>query len=517
MISTPLQKCAGGLLTLFATVLSAQAQTQSAGPSILPPPPVPVSGSVSTSQSVINISGQNSVNLINSSVNIQGSYQGSIPSGTATGTVITLNLQEALERALKYNLGTVQTGQNVRVARGERMLALSQLLPTLYANLRESVQQTDLAALGFKSGVFGKGAGPNFPTVIGPYNYFDLRATLNQTVFDLSRIHALHASDEREKAADFSARDARDLVAMATAGAYLQATAAANRIQVAEASVRTAEAVHTQASDRLKNGLNARIDVTRTEVQLQTGRQRLRALRADFEKQKLVLARVIGLPLDQAFTLSEDFAFSALTGLTQADAITKAKADRSDISAASAQVKAAEATYRSIRAAALPSLSVEADYGAIGVNPSQSHGTFGLVGALNIPIYTGQRLRGATEEASAALEQRRAQYAELQGRVEFEIRQAFIDLDSAADQVSLAGKNVELATDELRQSQDRFGAGVADTVEVVQAEQNVVQANNDLISATYEHNLAKVSLARALGQAEKTIPQYLKQIPAKGN
>ncbi|HEY3740308.1 MAG TPA: TolC family protein [Bryobacteraceae bacterium] len=520
MISTPLQKCAGGLLTLFATVLSAQTQTQApAAPSILPPPPVPVSGSVNTSQSVINISGQNSVNLINSSVNIQGTYQGSIPSGTATGTVLSINLQEALDRAFKYNLGTVQTGQSVRVARGERMIALSQLLPTLYGSVRESVQQTDLAALGFKSSTFKSsgGGGPSFPSVIGPYNYFDVRATLNQTVFDLSRIHALHASDEREKAADFSARDARDLVAMAAAGAYLQATAAANRIQVAEAAVRTAEAVHTQASDRLKNGLNARIDVTRTEVQLQTDRQRLRALRADLEKQKLVLARVIGLPLDQAFTLSDDFAFAGLTGLTQADAIAKAKAERADVAAASAQVKAAEATYRSIRAAALPSLSVEADYGAIGVNPAQSHGTFGVVGSLVVPIYTGQRLRGATEEASAALEQRRAQSAELQGRVEYEIRQAFIDLDSAADQVSLAGKNVELATDELRQSQDRFGAGVADTVEVVQAQQNVVQANNDLISATYEHNLAKVALARALGQAEKTIPQYLQKVSAKGN
>ena len=223
------------------------------------------------------------------------------------------------------------------------------------------------------------------------------------------------------------------------------------------------------------------------------------------------------MPLDQAFTLSDDFAFAGLTGLTQVDAIAKAKADRADVAAASEQVKAAESTYRSIRAAALPSLSVEADYGVIGLNPSQSHGTFGVVGALNIPIYTGQRLRGATEEASAALEQRRAQYAELQGRVEFEIRQAFIDLDSAADQVSLAGKNVELASDELRQSQDRFGAGVADTVEVVQAQQTVEQANNDLISATYEHNLAKVALARALGRAEKTIPQYLQKSTAKGN
>jgi outer membrane protein TolC len=480
---------------------------------VLPP------GSVSTTQSVVNAGGQNSVNLLNSSVSIQGTYQGSVASGTATGTTISLSLEEALKRALNYNLGTIQSSENVRVARGERMLALSELLPLLNASLKESVQQTDLAALGFKSSLFksSSGGGPSFPDVLGPYNYFDLRATLTQTVVDLSRRRALRASDERARAAEFTARDARDLVAMATAGAYLQTTAAANRIKAAEAAVHTAEAVYQQASDRLKNGLNARIDVTRSQVQLQTDQQRLRGLRAELAKQKLTLARVIGLPLDQTFTLSDEFAFAALTDLTQSDALTRAKAERADIAAAAAQVRAAEATLKSIRLAALPSLSVEADYGAIGVNPANSHGTFGVVGALNIPLYTGQRLKGATEEASAALAMRRAQYADLEGRVDFEIRQAFIDLESAADQVTLAGKNAELSTDTLRQAQDRFGAGVADTVEVVQAQQTVEQANNDLISATYEHNLSKVALARALGQAEKTIPQYLQKISGKGN
>jgi outer membrane protein TolC len=471
---------------------------------------------VSTTQSTINAGGQNSVNLINSQVRVDAPYSGSVPQVKASEGVMQLSLKDAIERGMKYNLGAVQSSESLRIARGQRLTALSALLPTVNGSIKEVVQQTNLAALGFKPSLFSSGGGvggPNIPSVVGPYNYFDARATLNHTVADLYRIRTLRAATETARAAEFTARDARDLVALAVAGAYLQTTAAANRIQVAEAAVRTAEATYTQASDRLKAGLNARIDVTRTQVQLQIERQRLRGLRADLEKQKLTLARVIGLPLDQEFVLTDAFAFEALPELTQAEALTRAKADRADVVAAQATMRAAEDRVKAIRAATLPSLSLQADYGLIGVNPAQSHGTFSVTGAINFPIYSGTRLKGESEQAGAQLEQRRAQYADVQGRVEFEVRQAFIDLNSAADQVALASKNAELAADTLRQSQDRFGAGVADTVEVVQAQQTVVQANNDLISATYEHNLAKIALARAAGQAEKTIPQYLK----KGN
>ena len=90
------------------------------------------------------------------------------------------------------------------------------------------------------------------------------------------------------------------------------------------------------------------------------------------------------------------------------------------------------------------------------------------------------------------------------------MRNAFLDLDSAADQVSVAQSNVQLASETLTQARDRFLAGVADTVEVTQAQESVATANNDYISAVYSHNLAKVTLARALGEAEQNIRQFLK-------
>jgi outer membrane protein TolC len=463
------------------------------------------SGSVNTTQSTSNAGGQNSVNLIDSSVNIQGPYQGSVPTGTDTKTVIDLSLQEALRRALNFNLGVVNATEGMRQARAQRLTFLSQLLPNVNGGFRETVEQTDLVALGLRPSIF-----PGIPSVIGPYNYFDFRATLTQTVADLTRLHNLRAAAEDVRAAEFTARDARDLVVLAVTGSYLRVIAAGSRVRAAEAAVRTSEATYRQATDQLRNGLNARIDVTRSQVQLQTDRQRLRGLRADFDTQKLTLARIIGLPSGQAFSLSDAFTFSPLEDLTQEDALARARAARADIMAAQAAVRAGDEALKAARSQYLPSVSVEADYGVIGTNPSQSHGTFGMTGSVAFPIWQGHKIKADIEQAQSVLSQRSAEYADLLGQVDFEVRREFIGLAAAADQVSLAQNNVGLAADTLRQSQDRFRAGVADTVEVVQAQQTVEQADNDLISATYEHNLAKAALARALGRAEQTIPQYLK-------
>jgi outer membrane protein TolC len=227
---------------LFAQTPSNPIQLPSSGRGLQP-------GSVSTTQSTVNAGGQNTVNLINGSVNVQGPYQGSVPSGAATGVGIDLSLLEALRRALNYNLGVVNVTEGVRQARAQRLAFSSQLLPQINGSLRETVQQTDLVALGLRPSIF-----PGVPSIIGPYNYFDFRATLTQTVADLTRLHNLRASTENARAAEFAARDTRDLVVLAVTGSYLQVIAAASRVRVAEAAVRTSEATYQQATDQLRNG-----------------------------------------------------------------------------------------------------------------------------------------------------------------------------------------------------------------------------------------------------------------------
>jgi outer membrane protein TolC len=191
-------------------------------------------------------------------------------------------------------------------------------------------------------------------------------------------------------------------------------------------------------------------------------------------------------------------------------ALDKAVAARPDLQAAQAQIRAAEMIVKSVQAERYPTVGVSTDYGLIGTNPSQSHGTFTFAGSVNFPIFQGTRVKGDMLQADAALQQRKAEFEDLKGRVEYDIRNAFIDMQSAADQISVAKSNVGLAGETLVQARDRFAAGVADTVEVTQAQESVATANNDLINAVYSHNLAKVTLARAMGQAEQSVQQFLK-------
>jgi outer membrane protein TolC len=190
----------------------------------------------------------------------------------------------------------------------------------------------------------------------------------------------------------------------------------------------------------------------------------------------------------------------------------RAQSNRQDLQASVAALRAAEDALKAAHAERLPNLTVAADYGVAGLRPStDADSVWTVSGTLTIPIWEGGRIRGDIDQATAVFRQRQAELEDLRGQVYQDVRQAFIDLNSAADQVEVAKSNLDLAHQTLEQSRDRFSHGVADSVELVQAEQTVVQADDDYITAVYEHNLAKVSLSRAMGNAEQSLPQMLRK------
>jgi outer membrane protein TolC len=438
----------------------------------------------------------------------QGASDGSVPATQTPDAPLALSLDDAVQRGLKSNLGPVGFQQMLRRAEGQTTSDRSFLLPQVNGSLTGVDQQTDLAALGFSS-IHINVPGFAFPTVIGPYHYFDLRAGVSQSILDATRLTTYRATQQNMKATQFSAQDVRDLVALAVTGAYLQVVAGGARVDSARAQVATAKATYQQAVDRHDAGVAARIDVTRSQVELQTEQQRLTSVENDLAKQKIAFGRLIGLPPAQEFTLTDALPFAPLNDLTLDEALARATANRADLKAADAQIHAAELTKRAAEAERLPTISVGADYGVIGVDPSNSHGTFSVTGSVRVPIWNGRRSHGDIEQADAALEQRRAEYQDLRGRIDAEIRTAFLDLNSAATQVTAADSNRKLAADTLQQSRDRFAAGVADTVEVVQAQETVAAAENDYSASLYQHNLAKATLARSMGQADRNIKQFL--------
>jgi outer membrane protein TolC len=436
----------------------------------------------------------------------QSPFSGSQPEDTATAEVLQLSFQDAIDRGLRNNLGLLLSGDQTITARGERWKELANLLPDLEAHFQENVETVNLETFGFKSNIFPF----PIPRVIGPFNYFDARASVSQNVFNFKDIEQERAATERLKSAKYSYKDAREVVVLAVGNSYLLAIASAARVETALAQVSNAQALYNKAFDQQKAGLTPAIDALRSQVELQTRQQQLIAARNDFAKQKLSLARIIGLASGQEFVLTEKAPYQALTPLPIDVYLQRAYTSRSDYQAAQAQVRAAELSHRAAAAGRYPTVGLDANYGDIGVTPGQSNGTWQVNGGLNIPIFAGGRVHSDLLEADSQLKQARSHLGDLRGRIDYEVRSALLDLNSAADQVEVARSSVDLAEQTLTQSRDRFAAGVTDNLEVVQAQEAVAAAHESYIQSLYAHNLAKVELARAIGDAEQGVERYLK-------
>ena len=429
---------------------------------------------------------------------------GSVASGRATSEVLHLTLRDAVAQALRYNLGTIESGENARISRGQRLLALSQLLPQIDAGASENVDQTSLSALGLE-----KVPNSPLPKVIGPYSYSTVDATLNQSIVDLESIQRLRAARTAEQAAELSYQDILDAVTVAVGNGYLQIIEANSRIQAQEAQVQDARALYDQARDEVEAGTAPRIDLTNTAVQLHTEEYNLSIAQNDLAIAKLNLGRAIGLPLGQQFELADQIPYSDIDPPTLEDALSLAYGSRSDFRAALDSEKSAAETVSAAKAERLPVATVSGSYGDTGATFGQSHGVFSFGAGVRVPIFTGGRIKGDITQAEAELTQRKAETENLRGQIDYDVRTAFLNLDAAKEQVTVANQNVELANESLARSKDRFTSGVTDSVEVVQAEQAVASADDQYITSLYNHNLAKLALARALGVARTDYTQYL--------
>jgi len=493
-------------LLLLSSASLAQT-TNSSQPNITTATQVPLSGrtdqngSVQTEQSAVPGTTQ-SVNTLNATVSVQGPYAGSVLSDKPlTGP---LSFREAVARGINYNLGEIGLSNSAMQAHGQMRVARSALLPNINGSFREVDQQTNLAALGLR--------GAHFPlptTVVGPYNYFDLRATLAQTLIDATAWNNYKSAQENLKSQQMATKDARDLVVLAVGGAYLQVIAAQARVESSKAQVETAKAIYEQTRQRHDAGLNAQIDANRDLVEYQTQQQRLTTLENDLAKLKITLARIIGLSPDANFDLSDSVPYSSAPDLVYDDALKSALATRADLKSAEFAERSAARADTAARAERYPQVVVNGDYGAIGVNPAQSHGTFSVTGTVRFAIWQGGKTEGDIEQARAALLQRRAELSDTRGRIEADLKNAFLDLHASTSQLAVSESNRKVARENLDLTRQRLEAGIADSVEVTQAQETVASAELDYITSLLSYNLAKLGLARALGDSESKYPQFL--------
>jgi outer membrane protein TolC len=403
--------------------------------------------------------------------------------------------------ALRYNLGEIESGENTRIARGQRLRALSNLLPQVTAGVFENVEQLSASTLGIKT--------PQIPAVIGPFSYSTARASMSQTLFSWESIQQFRAAQTAEQAAQLTYNDTLDVITLIVGNLYLQVIETSSRIVAQEAQVQNAQALYDQALDDFQAGTSPKIDVTRTAVQLHTEQYNLSVARNNFAITKLNLARAIGLPLGQAFEIADQLPYSELNPETIDEALKIAYSSRSDFRAALSAQRAAQQQLSAARAERYPVLAVNGDYAVQGPAFGHSHGTFSFQGGVEVPVFTGGRIKGDLTQAEALLRQRKSEAENVRGQVDYDVRTAYLNLQAAKEQVAVARQNVDLANESLSRSKERFAAGVTDSVEVVQSQQALASANDQYISSLYSHNLAKLQLARAVGVARTSYNQYL--------
>jgi outer membrane protein TolC len=431
----------------------------------------------------------------------QNTYSGSVVEGKATAGVLPISFKEAIDRGLRNNMGVLLQSDNSLAARGQKWHELSALLPKVSASATELVAQQDIASFGFKF--------PGIPTVIGPYSYLTAGVYASQSLFDWKALQRTRGAQDNERVAQLNYQDARDLVVLSVGNAYLEALAGAARVATAQAQLETATALHDKSADQQNAGTVPAIDTLRASVEMQNRQQQLISARNNFAKQKLTLARIIGLPPGQEFKLTEEMPYQPLTSLGLEESLRRAYASRSDYLAAVQQVRASQHLRRAATAEHYPTLDVAGNFGDLGVTIGTSHSVFQAAATVNIPIFAGGKTHGEVLQAEARLRESRQELENLRGRIDYEVRTALLDLQSASDQVEVARNSVDLANQTLAQGRDRFSAGVADNLEVVQAQEAVASANENYISSLYAHNVAKVALARAIGFAEQGVREYL--------
>jgi len=428
-------------------------------------------------------------------------YQGSVVEEKPVDGVLPLSLDDAMQRGLKHNLGYILSNQNTTAVNGSRLEQLQSLLPTVKGTLSESVEQVNLAAEGLRV--------PGFPTIIGPFGFTDIRASLNWSLLNIASLRNYLAAKHDFQSSKLSVDDARDMVVLTVGNAYLTIIADKARIDSAQAQVDTSKVSLDQAVQNHQAGTAPLLDELRARVDYQTQQQTLITAQNTYEKDKIALARAIGLPLEQKFNLTDQAPYAALDDVDTDTAVKEAIDNRSDLKALGEQVQSAEKARSAATAERYPTISFSGDYGDIGVNFANSHGTGDATGTLDVPLFEEAKLRGDAQQAQAQLEQKRASFNDIHGQINADVRDSILDIHAAQKQVEVSRSNVQLANEALSEAQQRYAAGVSDNLAVSQAQQSVAQANNQYVSSLYQHNIAKLSLARALGVAEKNYKSYV--------
>ena len=412
-----------------------------------------------------------------------------------------LTLQDAIQKTLQANLSVLAAGTRVDEAEGTRMRRLSAaLLPRVNAQTYANVQNRDLSAFGISA--------PGFPQVVGPFSNYDFRLYAQQNVVDLESRYGLKASERAVDAGKLDYQDTRDLIVRAIAALYLNAESAAARVEAAQSRVTDSNSLLKLARDKHDAGTATGVDVLRAQVQLANDRQALLVAQNQFKQSLLGLARNLGMSPATPLELAESLQYQPLPQPETDILVPAALLARSDYLSLASQRQGLVEQQRASHARFYPKLSINGNYGAIGRSIGGVQGTGLIQGQIDFTVFDRDR-NGEAQELASRLKRIDDQIADLRRGIDEDIREALLNLDSTAQQVTVAAEGQGLAQRELQMAQDRFQQGTANNVEVVTAQDELARAEENYIVAVSAHVDAKVALARAMGDTEKNILQFM--------
>jgi outer membrane protein TolC/ABC-type transporter Mla MlaB component len=416
----------------------------------------------------------------------------------APAQVLRLTLDQAVGLALKQNptaqIAILQAAQSEQ----DKNIARADLLPQVKAQVSDEAQKVNLLAQ-----FGGRTPFPGFPKTLGPYQVFSAGPSFGVPVFDLTLWRRYQGAQSTLSASKATSVTTREQVILLVVSQYIGTLRAVANVEASQSRVSLAQALYDQAADLQKEGVGTGIDTLRANVELQNERQRLIEAETDRDTSLFGLSRLLNLDPRQGIELADSLSFFDMPQPEVEASLELALAERQEWKSLGAQLKAAEFEKKASQDSRLPSLRFDGDFAYVGTSGSTTLPTYTYEASVNMPLFTGGRIRAEVVRADLEIRKLEQQKDDLRNQIALDVKTALLNLQSARSEVQVANLGVQLSKEEVDQARDRFKAGVANNIEVIQAQDSLARANDNQIAALYRFNQARADLARSIGQMEK--------------
>jgi outer membrane protein len=422
-----------------------------------------------------------------------------MPANTqASGEALRLTLDKAVSLALKQNttaqIAILQAAEAVQ----DKNIARAALLPQADLQVSDSVRRINLeeelgSAISF----------PGIPGHVGPLNIFNAGPTFGTPVFDLTLWNRYRSARDSANASKATSLSTREQVILLVVSQYIGTLRAMANVEASRSRVDLAQALYDQAADLQKEGVGTGIDTLRANVELQNEKQALLVAETDRDSSLFGLSRLLNLDPRREIALSESLSFFDTPQPDVNASLDEALAARQEWKALDSEVKAAEHDKKASQDLRLPTLRVDGNWAYEGTRLNNGIPVYNYQASFNLPLFTGGRTHAEIVKSDLQLKVLDEQKADLRNQISLDVKTALLNLKSARNQVAVSTLGVQLAKEEVDQARDRFKAGVANNIEVIQAQDALARANDNEIAALYRFNQARADYARSIGQMEK--------------